>query len=163
MLCSKGWLDYGLWSTSTLASTNDRIWWLLDAWILLCPVTRNSHINTLRMVQCETATSPLSQCSQISGLPVDDAQSCMLNREEKSLRHVSTVAKFLDDNKPKTYHLENEFALFHTSTISFNFTEFVNCWRNFLGLNLKWPYLSLEKKKKFLRCAHLLSEVGAWN
>ena len=25
-----------------------------------------------------------------------------INREEKSLRHVTTVAKFLDDNKPKT-------------------------------------------------------------
>ena len=25
----------------------------------------------------------------------------LVNREEKSLRHVATVAKFLDDNKPK--------------------------------------------------------------
>ena len=28
--------------------------------------------------------------------------SCIVNREEKSLRHVAMVAKFLDDNKPKT-------------------------------------------------------------
>ena len=26
----------------------------------------------------------------------------LINREEKSLRHVAMVAKFLDDNKPKT-------------------------------------------------------------
>ena len=32
------------------------------------------------------------------------------NREEKSLRHVVMVAKFLDDNKPKC-HLQSEFAL----------------------------------------------------
>ena len=35
------------------------------------------------------------------------------NREEKSLRHIPIVAKFLDDNKPKI-HLESEFALFQT-------------------------------------------------
>ena len=28
--------------------------------------------------------------------------SSVVNREEKSLRHVAMVAKFLDDNKPKT-------------------------------------------------------------
>ena len=36
-----------------------------------------------------------------------------LFREEKSLRHVPMVSKFLDDNKPKT-HLKSEFALFKT-------------------------------------------------
>ena len=35
-----------------------------------------------------------------------------LNREEKSLRHVAMVAKFLDDNKPKR-NLKSGFALFH--------------------------------------------------
>ena len=35
----------------------------------------------------------------------------VLNKEEKSLRHVPMGAKFLDDNKPKI-HLKNEFALF---------------------------------------------------
>ena len=34
-----------------------------------------------------------------------------LDREEKSLRHVVMVAKFLDDNKPKI-HLKSKFALF---------------------------------------------------
>ena len=42
------------------------------------------------------------------------------NREEKSLRHVAMVAKFLDDNKPKI-DLKREFALFQTSTTFFNF------------------------------------------
>ena len=42
------------------------------------------------------------------------------NREEKSLRHVAMVAKFLDDNKPKV-HLKSKFALFKTSSILFNF------------------------------------------
>ena len=51
--------------------------------------------------------------------------------EEKSLRHVSMVAEFLDDNKPKN-HLKSEFALFQTSSILFNFILFVNCRQNFL-------------------------------
>ena len=41
-------------------------------------------------------------------------------REEKSLRHVAMVAKFLDDNKPKR-HLKGGFTLFQTSSILFNF------------------------------------------
>ena len=40
--------------------------------------------------------------------------------EEKSLRHVAMVAKFLDDNKPK-HHLKSGLALFQTSSILFNF------------------------------------------
>ena len=67
--------------------------------------------------------------------------------EEKSWRHVSTVAKFLDDNKPK-----REIALFQTSSILFNFIYFVKCWRNFLGLNPKGSYL-----------LHLLHKAGEWN
>ena len=39
--------------------------------------------------------------------------SQLLNREEKSLRHVAMVAKFLDDNKP-IKSLESLFALFQT-------------------------------------------------
>ena len=41
-------------------------------------------------------------------------------REEKSLRDVAMVAKFLDDNIPKR-HLKSGFALFQTSSILFNF------------------------------------------
>ena len=43
--------------------------------------------------------------------------------------------------------LENEFALFQTSSILFSFIQVVKCWRNSLGLNPKGPYLSLEKEK----------------
>ena len=31
------------------------------------------------------------------------------------------------------------------------------------GLNPKGPYLSLEKERKFLCCAHLLDKAGEWN
>ena len=41
-------------------------------------------------------------------------------REEKSLRHVAMVAKFLDDNKP-IKSLKKLFALFQTLPILFNF------------------------------------------
>ena len=42
------------------------------------------------------------------------------NREEEPLCHIAMVAKFLDDNKPKSY-LNSEFALFQTSLILVNF------------------------------------------
>ena len=48
----------------------------------------------------------------------------MINREEKWLYHVAMMAKFLDDNKPKR-HLKSGFALFQTSSILFNFIQFV--------------------------------------
>ena len=50
------------------------------------------------------------------------------NREEKSLRHVSMVAKFLDDNKTKK-SLKSLFALFQTSSILFSFIQFDKSWR----------------------------------
>lgn len=43
------------------------------------------------------------------------------NGDEKSLRHVSKVAKFLDEKEPKI-HLKSEFVLFQTSSIVFIFT-----------------------------------------
>ena len=62
------------------------------------------------------------------------------------------VARFLDDNKPKI-RLNNKFALFQTSSIFL----FVRCSRNFLGLNSKGPYLSLEKEKETFRVVFTLS------
>ena len=44
-------------------------------------------------------------------------------------------------------HLKSEFALLQTSSILFNFIKFGKCWRHFLRLNPKGPYLSLEKEK----------------
>ena len=60
----------------------------------------------------------------------------LVYREEKSLRHVAMVAKFLDDNKPKT-----------SPKKKFTILNFIDRWRNFLGLNPKGPYLSLEEEK----------------
>ena len=79
----------------------------------------------------------------------------VLNREEKSLCHFAKVAKFLDDNKPKTSRKK------WTRTVS-NFVALlcVQCWWNFLGLNSKGAYLSLEKK---LCLVHVLHKAGRWN
>ena len=68
------------------------------------------------------------------------------NTEEKTLRHVATVANFLNNNKLKT-SLKSEYALFQSSLILFNFISFVKCWRHFLVVNPKGPYISLEKEK----------------
>ena len=56
--------------------------------------------------------------------------------------HAAMVAKFLDDNKPKTWicTVPNFIDLSHF--------QFVKCWRNFLGLNSKGPSLSLEKEQE---------------
>ena len=53
----------------------------------------------------------LTQIHFISRLSMIVRINVVLNKEEKSLRHVPMGAKFLDDNKPKI-HLKNEFALF---------------------------------------------------
>ena len=66
------------------------------------------------------------------------------NREEKSLRHVAMVAKFLDDNKP-IKSLKSLFALCRTSPILFNFILFGKSWRNFFWDRI-YRYLSLEKE-----------------
>ena len=58
----------------------------------------------------------LARCSMLLLRP----RSEVCNREEKSLRHVAMVARFRDDNKPKT-SLKSKFALFQTSSILFNF------------------------------------------
>ena len=43
--------------------------------------------------------------------------------------------------------LKSESAPLQTSSILFNFVQFGKCCRNFLGLNPKGPYLSLEEEK----------------
>ena len=77
------------------------------------------------------------------------------DREEKSLRHVAMVAKFLDDNK-LIKSLESLFALFQTSPILFNFISFDKSLE---------PYLSLtefrKRKRQFLCCVHLLHKAGS--
>jgi len=59
-----------------------------------------------------TCSLNLLTCATIKS----DCLQSTLNREEKSLCHVATVAKFLDDNKPKI-HVKSKFALFQTSLI----------------------------------------------
>ena len=53
------------------------------------------------------------------------------NREEKTLRHVAMVVKFLDENKPKkkvnSHTVSNFIDLIQFHLIS------VKWWRNFLG------------------------------
>ena len=65
------------------------------------------------------------------------------NRKDKSLRHVSMVAKFLDDNKPKK-SLKSLFALFQTSPILINF---ILTWQILEKFSLG-PYLTLSKLRK---------------
>ena len=66
-----------------------------------------------------------------------------MNWEEKSLRHVTMVAKFVDDNKSKR-HLKSGFALFQFIL----FDLICQMLAKFSGLNPKGPYLSLEKEKE---------------
>ena len=82
-------------------------------------------------------------------------------REEKSLRHVAKVAKFLDDNK-LTKPLKSLFAL----NIS-NFTDLIQfhlIWQILRKFSSE-PYLLLSKfrkrKRQFLCCVHLLHKVGS--
>ena len=78
-------------------------------------------------------------------------QTNYLNREEKSSRHVAIVAKFLDDNKPKTSLKK----WIRTVSNFIDLVQFLFYLSNKVGeilwggggLNLKGPYLSLKKKK----------------
>ena len=83
------------------------------------------------------------------------------NREEKLLCHIAMVAKFLDEKKLK-HHLKwiNSFSNF-IDLIQFHLI--CHMLTKFLSLNLKGPYLRLEKKRWILSCAALLCKVDAWN
>ena len=67
-------------------------------------------------------------------------------REEKSLRHVALVAKFLDDSEP-IKSLKSLFALLQTSPIFFSFIYIGRSWRNFLWDSI-YRYLSLKKESE---------------
>ena len=68
------------------------------------------------------------------------------NREEKSLRLAATVAKFLDNNKPKT-SLKKLIRTVSNFDDLIKFHLICQMLRNFLGLNPKGPCLRLEKEK----------------
>ena len=83
------------------------------------------------------------------------------NREEKSLRRVAMVVKFLDDNKPEKKVNSHSFKLHRSYSVSFNLFQML---AKFSGLNPKGPYLSLGKRKGNSLCyAHLLHKAGALN
>ena len=72
--------------------------------------------------------------------------------EEKSLRHVNTVAKFLDEKKPKIRTVSNfidpkviQFYLICQMLAKFSVSEFK------------------KRKRNFLSCVHLLLKAGARN
>ena len=84
----------------------------------------------------------------------------LVYREEKSLRHIAMVAKFLDDNKPKR-PLKSGFALFQTSltySISFNLS---NAGKIF-GVKSEGPYVSLEKEKQNFCVVYMLTYSIKW-
>ena len=104
--------------------------------LYLNPLNLNSFTSYFQEMPVKPCTSVLLQylvvillriTSALPSIPNPDAKAAFdqilqanleierdckfLFREEKSLRHVPMVSKFLDDNKPKT-HLKSEFALF---------------------------------------------------
>ena len=85
--------------------------------------------------------------------PTGEELSFQYNGEEKSLRHVAVVAKFLDNNKPKI-HLQRAFALFKTSLILFNFIYFVQKLATFSGVESERTVSKFRKKttKIFMLC-----------
>ena len=82
------------------------------------------------------------------------------DREKKSLRHVTTVGKFLDSGQSDK--LKTSLQKWSCTVSNFidliNFILFVECWRNILGLNPKTlkdaAYLIFNKRKRkyFLCC-----------
>ena len=85
--------------------------------------------------------------------PTGEELSFQYSGEEKSLRHVAVVAKFLDNNKPKI-HLKRAFALFKTSLILFNFIYFVQKLATFSGVESERTVSKFRKKttKIFMLC-----------
>ena len=81
----------------------------------------------------------------------------LVNREEKSLRHVAMVAKFLDDKKPKR-HLKSGFALFQTTSILFNLS---NDGEIFWVKSKRTVCKFRKRKTNFLCYAHQLHKAGA--
>ena len=75
-------------------------------------------------------------------------RTLLVNREEKSFRHVAMVAKFLDDSKPKTALKKWIFALF-----LIQFHLICQMLANFSGFE---PERNLSKFRKGKRRLHLL-------
>ena len=91
---------------------------------LLLNVTKQNHYYFLHFLNCYKPLKWLCYTQEVvicTGSHYSDMYNPRLtNREEKSLRHVAKVAKFLDDNKP-VKSLKSLFVLFQTLPILFNF------------------------------------------
>ena len=74
------------------------------------------------------------------------------SREEKSLRHVAMVAKFLDDNKQKSFKLNRLYRMsFHLPNVG-----------EFSGVESERTVSKFRKRKRqYLCCVHILHNVGA--
>ena len=83
--------------------------------------------------------------------------------EEKSLRHVSMVAEFLDDKKPKKSLKKVNlhcFKLRRSCSISF----YLSIVGEIFWFESERTVSKIRKRRrKFLRCAHLLLIVGTLN
>ena len=83
-----------------------------------------------------------------------------MNRQEKLLRHVAVVEKFLDDNKPKIHLKVNShcFKLHRSFSISFNLSNVGEIF----WIESERAICEIRKRKRnFLCCVHLLRKVGA--
>ena len=83
-----------------------------------------------------------------------------INGQEKQLRHVAMVAKFLDDNKPKIHLKVNShcFKLHRSFSISFNLSNVGEIF----WIESERAICEIRKRKRnFLCCVHLLRKVGA--
>ena len=84
-------------------------------------------------------------------------------REEKSLRRVAMVAKFLDDNKPKTWLKK----WIRTASNFIDLIQFHLIWQ----MLAKFPRVESERtvskfrrgKRQLLCCVHLLHKASVWN
>ena len=83
------------------------------------------------------------------------------NREEKSLRHVAMVAKFLDDNTPKT-SLKKWICTVSNFIDLILFHLICQMLANVSGIESERIVSKLRKRKRFLCCVHLvLHKAGA--
>ena len=90
----------------------------LTVWLIITRLGRIWYKSTQIALKLKTKTT--TPGNNICFLLTTFIAFRSFNREEKSLRHVAMVVKFLDDNKPKI-QVKGKFVLFQTLSILFNF------------------------------------------
>ena len=91
--------------------------------------------------------------------------SCVLfyqNWEEKSLRHLAMVEKFLDDRKPKT-SLKKWIRTVSDFIDLIQFLLTCQMLTKFAGIESERTVFKFRKRKNKLCCVHLLYKAGEWN